>query len=100
MKRQGNFRYTELEKQELLEQYRQSGKSKTGFCRERGLSFCTLHDWLGGKKKKSARKRLPGFVPVNIKHGADVFAEVVLSNGSTVKIYNQVDAGFLSKLLK
>ncbi|NER00226.1 MAG: transposase [Cyanothece sp. SIO2G6] len=40
-------RYTPERKNELLELFRQSGRSATRFCKEQGLSYPTLKRWLG-----------------------------------------------------
>jgi hypothetical protein len=94
-------RYTELEKQELIEQWKESGKSKLIFCKEIGIGYYSLLEWIRGGKRKSSQKTKPSFVPVELKQaGQAVFVQLILKNGTTVNIHQRVEAVFLVTLLK
>lgn len=92
--------YTDLEKQELIEQWKQSGKNKMTFCKERSLSYYSFNDWIKRRNRKK-EKPTPSFVPLKIKNPeSSIFAQVVLKNGATVNIYQEVEAHFLAALIK
>jgi len=92
-------RYTDLEKQELIEQWKQSGKNKFAFCKENSLSYFSFCDWV--RKRKRGPKTKPSFVAVSVKGNSEKpFAELSLKNGIQITLHQAVDAAFLSALLK
>lgn len=52
MKKSGTKRYTEEQRRELVQLYRQSGYSVWRFCREMNLGYMTLKRWLGNETTK------------------------------------------------
>lgn len=94
------FRYSDLEKQEFIEQWKQSGKSKMAFCKEIGIGYYSLIDWVKQKNKK-AEKPKSSFTQLRIKDSTDsIFAQINLKNGSTINLYQSVDPSFISTILK
>lgn len=94
-------RYTDLEKQELIAQWKASGKAKSTFCKEKGIGYFTFCDWVGGRKRKPSVKPKGSFLPVEIKGSAEqLFTQLILKNGTTVNIYQPVEAAYLAVLLK
>jgi transposase-like protein len=52
MKKSGTRRYTEEERREMVQLYRQSGYSASRFCKEMNLGYPTLKRWLGNESAK------------------------------------------------
>ena len=92
--------YTDLEREELIEQWKQSGKNKLAFCKEREIGYFSFNSWIKGKKKK-AMKVKSGFVSVKVKNqGENISAKFILKSGTIVNVYQALDADFISALLK
>jgi len=93
-------RYTDLEKEELMDQWKQSGKSKVAFCKERSIGYYSFCSWVKRRTDKS-KNGLP-FVPVQIKpaYSESIFARVVLKNGTTINLHHPVESTYLIALLK
>jgi transposase-like protein len=95
-----NPRYSDNEKQTFIEQWKQSGKTKVAFCKEKGIGYCTFNGWVKREKKKIEKSK-SSFVALRIKNSAEsIFAQIILKNGTTVNIYQAVDSSFVSALLK
>ncbi len=90
------------ERQELIEQWRQSGKSKKAFCYENRLNYMTFISW-GGKRSSAG---IGGFTPLNILPEASrntaglPFAEVTYSNGCNITLHKSVTVQYLRNLIK
>lgn len=70
-------RYTDLEKQKLIEQWKQSGKSKVAFCKERELNYYSFNDWVRRRDRRKEKSK-PSFLLVTIKKAEDsIFAQLV-----------------------
>lgn len=92
-------RYTDLEKQELIEQWKQSGLSKILFCKNKNVNYYTFVDWTGKRDRKQKTRSL--FIPVKVNsNNNSPFAQIVLKNGTSITIHQQVDPSYLSALLK
>lgn len=92
-------RYTDLERQELIDQWKQSGKNKTEFCKENSLSYFSFCDWI--RKRKRVPKTKSSFIPVKIKPNSEKpFAEISLKSGTVITLYKEVNVAFLSCLVK
>ena len=52
MRKSGTNRYTEEERRELVQLYRQSGYSASRFCKEMNLGYPTLKRWLENETAK------------------------------------------------
>lgn len=69
-------RYTQDQKRELLELFRQSGLNASRFCKEMKLSYPTLKRWLGPGPSKSVQ-----FVEIAEPRSEDGRLTVALPNG-------------------
>lgn len=69
-------RYTEDQKQELLELFRQSGLNASRFCKEMSLSYPTLKRWLGPAPANPVQ-----FVEIGEAESNDGRLSVALPNG-------------------
>ena len=93
------------EVQKLIDQWKQSGKNKTVFCREQNIKYLTFIGWTNPKRKKSKPVAPSGFVPLKFTENRtsaheNIFAEINFRNGSSVKIHSSVSSGFLRNLLR
>lgn len=94
-------KFSEHQKQTLLKEWKQSGKTKIDFCKEKDLKYFTFVSWKEIKDKKKASDIGNSFLPVKIKKSSDSpFAQLTLKNGAVVKIYSPVAATFLAILVK
>jgi transposase-like protein len=90
--------YTDLEKQQLIEQWKNSGKNKTDFCKENSLNYYSFCDWIRKRKKRSAKNS--SFVPVHVRQSSSKpFAELTI-NGTSLVLHHPVEAAYLQALLK
>jgi len=93
-------RYSDLEKQEFIEQWKQSGKNKSSFCKERFLSYHSFNDWIRRRNRKKEKPKT-SFVPLKIKNYEEsIFTQLLLKNGTAVNIFQYVEASYLVTLLK
>jgi transposase-like protein len=93
-------RYSDNEKQEFIQQWKQSEKTKVAFCKEKGIGYCTFNGWVKREKKK-IEKSQSSFVPLRIKNSDEsIFAQIILKNGASVTIYREVEPNFICGLLK
>lgn len=100
-----NPKRTREEIQQLIEQWKQSGQSKKAFCRDQGLNYMTFIGWGYNHKKKKVKtgilKESTDFVPLKIKkENHQVFAEVLLKQGVSVLIYQNVTAEYIRNLIR
>lgn len=93
-------RYTDLEKQEYIEQWKQSGQTKPAFCKEKEIGYYSFNDWVKREKRKTEKPK-SSFRQLKIKNSNEpIFAQIILKNGSTVNIYHSVDPSFVCAILK
>ncbi len=94
--------FTDIQKQELIQEWKQSGKTKIDFCKEKELNYFTFVNWSADKKKRN--KPVPpasSFIPVKVSQNTDsLFAQLKLRSGAVVNIYQPVESGYLSALVK
>ncbi|MCH8515965.1 MAG: hypothetical protein LAT68_06520 [Cyclobacteriaceae bacterium] len=90
---------------ELIERWRQSGKSVKGFCKQEGVSPSTLYYWL--KKLNGNPKDNPmptkGFVPFSLNESISQVIDppmlrVNLPSGVSIDIFQEVDVDYLKRL--
>lgn len=88
------------EKNQLIESWKQSGKTKTAFALEYGLSYFTFAGWT--RKRKSCKKGFTQISPAIVSSNAisTVFAELQLSTGNKVTFYQPITAEYFRKLIK
>jgi hypothetical protein len=93
--------YTTLEKQELIEQWKQSGISKLAFTREKKINYFSFCEWARGRKRSYKSKPKNAFLPVEIKgNSSQHFAHLVLKSGAIINLYQPVESSYLVALLK
>ena len=94
-------KYTDEERKAICESWRQSGLSKTAYCRQQGtISEYALRKWLRKGNISSETKIAPiKFLQVN--HSAQVrsFVEAALPNGIILK-FDLSFSGVLKELLQ
>ena len=105
----------------LVSDYTQSGLSRTGFCKEQGISPSALYQWqkyLSGeievpyakdKKRKVKPQVVSGFVPMVIEPGGSVEArrrkateprlDIGLPSGLVLQFYGQLSGSFVKELI-
>ncbi len=91
-------RYSAEERQQFIEQWKQSGISRQAFCRQNNLSYYSLIYWT--KKKRHKNKFLSSeFIPLKVKPDAErIFAQIEAA-GKRLQLYQPVTAHFLKQLL-
>lgn len=90
---------TRQEKEELIFEWQQSGKSRKEFCQEKGITYNSLVSWC---KQFKDKKIVPGFTEVKIPAAAtsDLFAQVHLNKGIRIDFFHFVPADYFQSLLK
>ena len=94
------------EKQALIESWKQSGKTKTIFCKERGVNYYTFMSWINPKKqtksyKTRMQKDVPAFTEVKIASSTpgNLFARISVGKTS-VDLFQPVSSDFIRRLLQ
>ena len=82
---------TREQKEELILQWQQSGKSRKEFCEENGIGYNSLVSWC---KQMKDKKALPGFTEVKVKSDSGLFAQVHLPGGKRIEFFQPVPAEF------
>ncbi len=92
--------FTASQREDLIQEWKQSGKSKKDFCVEKGLKYMTFVCW----KSKDQTNQAPvknSFMQVAVRNEPEaLFAKLLLNNGTALHIYQPVEASYLSRLLK
>jgi len=95
----GKFtRHTKEEINSLVELWRQSGKNKTEFCRERKINYSSFIGWT--TLKKTHHKKSASFIPIELNDSQKLFAEIHFKNGSRVCFYQPIGADYLQSLFR
>ncbi len=96
----GKQSFSASQREDLIQEWKQSGKSKKKFCEEKGLKYMTFVTW----KAKDQTNQTPAkdsFLQVEVRSETEtLFAKVLLNNGTALHIYQPVEASYLSRLLK
>lgn len=96
-------RYSPEEKQQIIEQWKQSGLSRQAYCQENNLSYFTLIHRANKKRTrwKAQKNRVASeFIPIKIKTGTEqVFAQIEIGN-KLIRLCQPVTANFLKQLLR
>jgi transposase-like protein len=100
------IRRTEKEKLELIEKWENSGLPITVFCNQHNFSDSLFHSWLN-KYRRGKKKAKPNraFIPLQVSQPtiaddtSTAFADLILSKGHRIKIYQMVPAEYLRALL-
>lgn len=94
-------RRTKEEIQSLVNAFKKSGKTKKQFCDENNIKYYTLCNWVADYKKKAVSQKLSSFIPVKVNETTPhLFAEISLKSGTSIKLFQNVDAGFIKSILK
>jgi hypothetical protein len=89
---------TREQKQELILQWQQSGKSRKAFCEEQGITYNSLVGWC---KQFKDQKATTGFTEIKINQTtAGLFAQVNLPGGIKIDFYQSVSAEYLQSLVR
>jgi transposase-like protein len=106
--RQQKRKFTEQEILNLLEEYKRCDTTAIDFCRKHDIVEGTFYFW---KKKYQSKTELAdkatGFVPLTISAPAQrenyeesvLFAEVIMENGKSIRLFRQVPGKYLKELI-
>jgi hypothetical protein len=86
-------------KADLVQRWKESGKSKKVFAQEQGLNYYTFITWCDREKKNLHTNNNTGFSQVRLTHQSDAFACVELSSGMRLKFYEPMPAEYFQSLL-
>jgi hypothetical protein len=87
---------------QVVELWKQSGKTKKSFADEQGLKYVTFTGWCKrhGRKKIVQKSTPEKFIPIEVKQEPSIFAELEFSAGQKIVFYQSVTAEYLKTLLK
>lgn len=85
------------EKEELILQWQQSGKSRKEFCQETGITYNSLVGWCKQFKDKKAPA---GFTEVKVKSDSGLFAQVNLPGGIRIDFFQSVPVEYFQSLIR
>ena len=88
---------TREQKEELILQWQQSGKSRKEFCQEHGITYNSLVGWC---KQFKDQKASSGFTEVKLNQVSSLFAQVHLPGGVKIDFYQAIPADFIRSFLK
>ena len=88
---------TREQKEELIQQWQQSGKSRKDFCQEHGISYNSLVGWC---KQFKDQKANTGFAEVKIEKDSSFFAQVHLPGGIKIDFYQSIPADYFQSLIR
>ena len=87
---------TRQEKQELILQWQQSGKSRKEFCSERGIGYNSLVSWC---KELRDRKLDGGFAELKMESSITIFAQIHLPGGVKIDFYQPITRDVIRSFL-
>lgn len=87
---------TREQKEELILQWQQSGKSRMEFCMEHGITYNSLVGWC---KQFKDRRASSGFAEVKVRSDSGLFAQVHLPGGIKIDFYQSPPADFFQSLI-
>ncbi len=88
----------------ILEQWKNSGKTKHQFCKAKGIVYSSLLKWIkkGGlerTKKRAAKKESTDFIPVMLNGGSSARVEIIYPNGCRINFYSPVPVEQIKSLI-
>ncbi|MBA3706542.1 MAG: transposase [Bacteroidetes bacterium] len=89
---------TRQEKDALIKQWIESGKSRKVFCAEHGLSYNSFVSW--HKEQKDKAKVVSGFSEVIIPSTNELFAQLHLPGGIQIDFFQPMTGEFIRSLIK
>ena len=87
---------TREQKEEIIQQWQQSGKSRREFCEEYQIKYNSLVTWC---KELRDKKGSSGFSEVKIKEVSGLYAQVHLPGGIRIEFFQVVPVGYFRSLL-
>ncbi len=88
---------TREQKEEIILQWQQSGKSRKEFCEENQISYNSLVGWC---KQFKDQKVAVGFSEVKIKETSGLYAQVHLPSGIRIDFFHSVPVEYLQSLIR
>jgi hypothetical protein len=88
---------TRKQKEEIIQQWQQSGKSRKEFCEEHQINYNSLVGWC---KQFKEQKTTPGFTEVKLKEATGLFAQIHLPSGIRIDFFQSVPSAYFQSLLK
>ena len=88
---------THEQKEEIILQWEQSGKSRKEFCEETGIGYNSLVSWC---KQLKDKKVSPGFTEVKVQTHSGLFAQLHIPGGMRIDFFHSVPAEYFQSLLK
>lgn len=88
---------TPEQKEELILQWQQSGKSRKDFCLANGIPYNSLVSWC---KQFRDKNTLAGFNELKVKADPGLFAQVHLPGGKRIDFFQSVPVEYFQSLLK
>jgi transcriptional accessory protein Tex/SPT6 len=88
------------EKQQLIDLWKQSGKTKKAFAEEYGIKYLTFVDWIRRPDRNRYSVKAKEFIEITPPVVSGIFAEVYLSGGHRIIFHQPFSADFLSRLIK
>ncbi len=87
---------------QLIELYKQSGKTKKAFAESYGIKSMTFIDWCRkrDRKRKAEKSGTEKFIPIEVKQEPSIFAELQFNSGQKIIFYQPVPAEYFSFLFK
>jgi hypothetical protein len=88
---------TREQKEELIQQWQQSGKSRKEFCLEHGITYNSLVGWC---KQFKDLKASSGFSEVKLKADSGLFAQVHLPGGIRIDFFHSIPVDYFQSLIR
>ncbi len=86
---------TREQKEEIILQWQQSGKSRKEFCEQQGISYNSLVGWC---KQFKDEKTSSGFTEVRVKSDSGLFAQLHMPSGIRIDFFQSVPADYFQSL--
>ena len=99
----GRIRWSEEDRNQLMEEYARSGFTKKAFCLERNINLGTFHGWFKRarlKKSKKARGTKPRFYEIKLPAAPPSSVEIILPGGARVCLHGKSEREDLAALIR
>ena len=99
-RRRSITRYSDEDREQLMEEHARSGLTKKDFCEQYGINTGTFHGWFKRKRDKASGKS-PEFAEVEVSSPTMSAAiEVLLPNGARIGVRHQGKQSELISLVR
>lgn len=85
---------------QLVELWKQSGKSKKDFAEEYGLKYYTFVDWTRERNRRSVNNTSKFVQITSPISSSSIFAELHLTNGHRLVFFQPFSAEYIKNILK